>query len=346
MLTSARGRQDRETPIERATLIKIARDTAAQRMALRPSLLSAYLIGSVGAGEPLLGEATDIDLVLIDASPPPAAREVIRLTDQIALDLHHRHRDQYTNAKSLRGHPWFGPELAEPLFLHDPTHFFELAQAAARGQFHRPENVAARARAFVAWARGELHVGLLPGAEPDAPVTLANYAQALLYAANAAITLTAFPGGGRRLVMKLETAARKLRRADLYDGFLALLAGPQVERPVAEGLLAGWLAAYRAGQVTADELIHPARRTIYERGFRAQIEADRAADMVWLMLATWNACRVNMPNDAQHTEQWRAFLGHLQLADPAVHEERVSQVVDYVSLVDELVEQWAAGNGV
>lgn len=343
MTASARGR---EAPIERATLIKIARDTAAQRMAARPTILSAYLIGSVGAGEPLLGDATDIDLVLIDINPHPSGREVVRLTDQIALDIHHRSRDLYTNPRTLRTHPWLGPELAEPLFLHDPTHFFELAQSSARGQFHRPEHVAARARQFVAWAREELHVGLLPGAEPEAPVTLANYTQALLYAANAAITLTAFPGGGRRLLMKLEAAARKLRRADLYDGLLALLAGPQVDRAVAEQLLAGWVAAYRAGQVSANELVHPARRTIYERGFRAQIEADRAADMLWLMLATWNACRLNMPNDPQQDQQWQAFLSRLGLGDTAAYEARVGQLVDYVTTVDELVEKWGADNGV
>lgn len=343
MIAGTRGRQE---PIARDTLIKIARDTATQRMTARPSILSAYLIGSVGAGEPMLGDATDIDLVLIDANPPPAAREVIRLTDQIALDLHHRHRTEYANAKSLRGHPWLGPELAEPLFLHDPTHFFELAQASARGQFHRPENVAARARGFVSWARAELHIGLLPGAEPEAPVTLANYSQALLFAANAVITLTAFPGAGRRLVMKLEAAARQLRRPDLFDGFLALLAGPQVDRPVAETLLAGWRAAYRAGQSSTDEAIHPARRTIYERGFQAQIEADRAADMAWLMLTTWNACRANLPNDAQQEAAWQGLLAHLRLADPANYAARVDQVVDYVTTVDELVEKWAAGNGV
>ena len=227
MITSAR-RPDRDAPIERATLIKIARDTAAQRLGARPSLLSAYLTGSVAAGEPLLGEATDIDLVLIDAAQPPAAREVIRLTDQVVLDIQHRHRDEYSNPKSLRAHPWRGPELAEPLFLLDPTHFFELAQASARGQFHRAEYVAARARTFAAWARGELHVGLLPGAEPEAPVTLANFCQALLYAANAVISLTGFPGAGRRLVMKLEAAARKLGQPDRYADFMALLGGSQL----------------------------------------------------------------------------------------------------------------------
>src|SRR5258707_4183424 len=136
----------RQAPRERAPLIKIAGDPAAARMAARPSLLSAYLIGSVAAGEPLLGEATDIDLVLIDSNPPPVAREVVRLTDQVALDIHHRGRADYANSKSLRGHPWFGPELAEPMFISDPQHFFELAQSSARGQFYRAEYVAARAR--------------------------------------------------------------------------------------------------------------------------------------------------------------------------------------------------------
>ena len=165
----------RDNLIERATLIKIARETAARRMAERPSLLSAYLIGSVAADEPLLGQATDIDLVLIDIDPPVTPREVIRLTDQVVLDIHHRARDEYANPKSLRLHPWLGPELAEPIFLADPRHFFELAQSSARGQFYRAEYVAARARTFLAWARAALHIGLLPGAEPEAPVSLADF---------------------------------------------------------------------------------------------------------------------------------------------------------------------------
>jgi hypothetical protein len=276
---------------------------------------------------------------------PLVAREVVRLTDQVALDLHHRHRDEYSNAKSLRVHPWRGPELAEPLFLLDPRHFFELAQASARGQYHRAENVAARARTFAAWARSELHVGLLPGAEPEAPVTLANFCQAMLCAANAAISLTAFPGAGRRLVMKLETASRKLGRPDLYGDFMALLGGAELEPVVAESLLADWSAAYRAGMVTTDELIHPARRTLYERGFRAQIQADRAAEMLWLMLSTWNACRAYIPGDGGQSERWNAFLERLGLAPADAYDERTRQLAAYVSAVDELVEAWAQANG-
>src|SRR5262249_26372677 len=131
----------------------------------------------------------------------------------------------YANPKSLRTHPWLGPELAEPMFLADPQHFFELAQSSARGQFYRAEYVAARARTFLAWARGAFHIGLLPGAEPEAPVSLDEFGQGLLYAADAAITLTGFPAAGRRLVMKLEAAAGKLGRADVYQEFQALFGG-------------------------------------------------------------------------------------------------------------------------
>jgi hypothetical protein len=340
------GPAGRESIIERATLIKIARETASRRMAVRPSLLSAYLIGSVAAGEPLLGEATDIDLVLVDADSPPVAREVVRLTDQVALDIHHRRRSEYANPKSLRGHPWLGPELAEPMFLLDPQHFFELAQSSARGQFYRAEYVAARARTFLAWARGALHIGLLPGAEPEAPVSLDDYGQALFFAANAAISLTGFPGAGRRLVMKLDAAAGKLGRPEVYDNFQALFGGSELPQGRADALLASWLEAYQAGQSASDERIHPARRTIYGRGFRAQIQADRAAEGLWLMLVTWNACMGNMPAGGSHAERWATFLDSLGLGTPDDRSVRVGQAIDYVTDMDGIVEAWAEGNGV
>jgi len=329
--------------IERETLLKIAREAAAQRMAARASLISAYLIGSVAANEPLLGEATDIDLVLIDSAETPLAREIVRLTDQVALDIEYRRKADYANPKALRIDPWRGPEMCEPIFLSDPTHFFELAQSSARGQFHRPDHVAARARTFIAWARNELHVGVLPGAEPSSPVTLAALCRSLLYAANAVISLTAFPGAGRRLVMKLEAAARRLARADVYDEFIALFA---VETRYIASLLADWSAAYRAGQSAEDELIHPARRTIYERGFQAQIQADRAAEGLWLMLYTWQACVKQLPNDSPQADQWIAFLQHLQMASPSEFVEKVKRVSAYLDLAAQAVEAWTGEHGV
>ena len=331
--------------IERATLLKIARDTAAQRLAARHSLISAYLTGSVAADEPLLGEATDIDLVFIDAEPPPVAREVVRLTDQVALDIQCRHQSEYVNAKTLRVHPWRGPEICAPFFLLDPTHFFELAQANVRGQFHRPDFVAARARAFAALAQNTLHVGLLPGQEGTEPVTFEAFCLSLRYAANALITLTAFPGAGRRLLLKLEAATQKLKRADLYTAFLGLLSDAELDVARADPLLQGWSAAYRAGQSAADELVHPARRTLYERGFKAEIDADRAREMLWLMLYTWQALLKNLPGDSPHADEWLSFLQQMQMDTPAQFSGRVEQARAYVAAATETVETWAEQNG-
>jgi hypothetical protein len=331
--------------IERETLLKIARDTAAQRMAARPTLISAYLTGSVAAGEPLLGDATDVDIIFVEDAEAPSPREVVRLTDQVALDIQYRAKAEYAHPKELRVHPWRGPELCEPVFLRDPTHFFELVQSSARGQFHRPDHVAARARTFVAWAREELHVGVLPGMEPSSPVTIPALCRSLLYSANAVITLTGFPAAGRRLAMKLEAAARKLERVEGYDQFVAVFGGDSVEARQVASLLADWSAAYRAGQAAGDELVHPARRTLYERGFQSQIEADRGADALWLMLFTWQACLKNLPGDSPHADRWIAFLQQVKMASPAEFAERVGQAQAYVDLAAEVVEAWAEKNG-
>jgi hypothetical protein len=262
----------------------------------------------------------------------------------VVLDIQYRHRSEYANAKTLRVHPWRGPEICAPFFLLDPSHFFELAQANVRGQFYRPDFVAARARAFAALAQDAVHVGLLPGQAGSEPVTVEAFCRSLLYAANALITLTAFPGGGRRLLLKLEAATQKLKRLDLYAAFLGLL-GAQLDLPQANALLQGWSAAYRAGQSAEDELVHPARRTLYERGFKAQIDADRAGEMLWLMLYTWQALLKNLPGDSPHADQWLSFLEQVHMGTSADFSARVEQARDYVTLAAETVESWAEQNG-
>jgi hypothetical protein len=229
--------------------------------------------------------------------------------------------------------------LCEPHFLSDPAHFFELAQSSARGQFHRPDYVVERARAFVGLARAELHVGLLPGSEPSEPVTFAALCRSMLNAANAVISLTAFPGAGRRLALKLEAAAHTLKHPDLFARFAALFDGS------AAPWLADWSAAYRAGQSLTDELIHPARRTIYERGFAALTGADRAADGAWLMLFTWQALMKHVPTDSPHADRWAAFLESLDMASPSGFAAKVARARDYLELAAAAVDKWAEQNG-
>ena len=58
----------------------------------------------------------------------------------------------------------------------------------------------------------------------------------------------------------------------------------------------------------------------------------------WLMLVTWNACMGNVPAGVTHEPRWDAFLDRLGLLDPAARAARIRQAIDYVSLVDRLVD--------
>lgn len=332
--------------MEQATLLRLAADVARQQVKERSSILSAYLIGSVAAGERPLGEATDLDLVLIDGDPPARRREVLPLSDGLVADLHIHAREDYRNPKALRVDPWRGPEMCEPIFLYDPQHFFELAQASARGQFHRPDHVVARAQAFLELARRHLQVNDFgPETTPQAPVSLEGLCLGLMCAANAVVTLTGFPGAGRRLLLRLEAAAARLGRPALYDGFLAALAPNGVSVATARAWVAEWTTTYQAAQSEDVHLLHPARLPIYLRGFTAQIEADRATDLTWLMLFTWQSALRRIPAATAGALGYVDLLDHLGMAEAAGFQKRVAAAIAYGRQCQAEVGGWAQRNG-
>ncbi len=332
--------------MEQATLVRLATDLARERVKARTSIVSVYLIGSVAAGERPLGDATDLDLVLIDGDPPERQREVVPLTDSLVADLHTHTREAYRNPKALRVDPWRGPAMCEPIFLYDPTHFFELAQASARGQFHRPDHVIARARAFLDLARTQLRVdSFKPGVAPRAPVSVEAFCLALLNAANAAITLTGFPGAGRRLLLKLESASTRLGGTNLYDAFNGVFGVQTVSADEARRWVAEWAATYRAAQAEAIEALHPARLPIYERGFAAQIQSDRAVDMLWLLLLTWQGALRQLPTANPAAAGYADFLARLGMADAAGFKNKVGAALDFARLCEQRVEAWGSRNG-
>jgi len=332
--------------MEQAALVRLATDLARQRARERASILSIYLVGSVAAGERPLGEATDLDLVLIDGDPPTRRRELVPLSDGLVADLQTHSRDDYRNPKALRVDPWRGPEMCEPVFLYDPLHFFELAQASARGQFHRPDHVFARARAFLERARADFRVSAFaPEPVPSTPLSLAAFCQGLWNAANAVITLTGFPGGARRLLLKLEAADARLGRPGLYDGFLEVFDIGKVDATEASRWVSDWAETYRAAQTETDELLHPARLPIYERGFRAQIESDRATDLVWLLLYTWQAAMRRLPTNSPAAAPYAEFLARLGLSDARGFQTRIQAALALAQRCELTIANWGRHNG-
>ena len=88
--------------ITRDFLLKIARDTAAQRKRSEPDLQAVFLMGSVLEEEPLLGGTTDIDLMLVHKYFAPIERETLPLTPELSLDIYHKTLDDYAHLRKLR----------------------------------------------------------------------------------------------------------------------------------------------------------------------------------------------------------------------------------------------------
>jgi hypothetical protein len=173
-------------------LHKTAMDHVAKRIKSDKDLVGAYLIGSVLSDEPLMGGTTDIDLVIIHVGEPKVKREIIRVNDEVHLDVVHHSESVYQQPRTLRAEAWLGTAIQNhPVLLYDVRHWFEFTQASAGSQFYRPDHILARARTLSEKARSiwtELNEG-----RPIYVKKVRKFMEAVECAANAAASLTGAP---------------------------------------------------------------------------------------------------------------------------------------------------------
>ncbi|NIS82414.1 MAG: hypothetical protein GTO14_19900 [Anaerolineales bacterium] len=328
--------------IKRQKLIELAfRET--ERRAAQNDVISGYLIGSVAAGNPNLGDTLDIDLILIHENAPDTQREIIRLSDQIHLDIFHHWRDLYSRPRDLRIHPWLGPAMSAPIFLYDPQHFFEWAQAGARGQFFRSDHVYARAYAFLKRARQAKSILPISGR------WLKTYLRAALEATNALISLTSAPAAGRRVMLDLERCARTSGHADVYSSFLRLLGEDQFNAAHLPEWLSAWgLAFDEASALSGEPDLSECRRMYYLRGFQALAESGRPEAALWTMLTTWEGAMHALDHNesaGRHQPPWEAVLKRLRLS-LASKDSRAEELERHLDTIEGLLDTWAVQNGV
>ena len=327
--------------ITRAKLIDLARREAEAR-AVSGDVVSAYLVGSVAYGEPLLGGTADIDLVLIHAEAPQIDREMIPLSDDIHLDIVHHGRERYAQPRGLRVDPWIGPSISGPVFLYDPQHFFEWAQAGARGQFFRADHALARARSLLLSARSHLPHPLPPQLEA------ATLIKAALDGANAAASLAGAPAAGRRLLLDLERRAQALGRPELSDGLMRLIGIDRGDAKDAPSWLAAWARAFDAASpLTTDPRLAPCRRSYHLSGYQALAEAGRPDAVVLPLLLIWDrTIRVLEAYDqaAPFRPAWEDARQCLGLSPDAL-KPRALELESYLDAMETLMDAWAVRNG-
>ena len=327
--------------VSRELLIDLARREAERRGA-ESDVLSGYLVGSVAKGEPQFGDNADIDLVLIHKGSPQTEREIMRLSQQVHLDIAHHGQDLYLKPSALRVHPWLGPSLCEPIFLYDPEHFLEWAQAGARGQYYRADHTHTRARAFLDRARQSS--SLLPVSSRWER----TYFRAVLEAANAVACLTGFPVAGRRLSLQLNNAAQNLEYPEFYGSFLQLLGSDSLQDWSIPETLSAWARTFdEASDISSDPLLSHCRRDYYLNAFQVLAEMGEAKAILWPLITTWEqALHALNPieNPEQHHAEWIRLLDNLGLSAER-RSARMDGLEQYLVRNEAFIEEWAERSG-
>ncbi len=326
--------------VTRSTLLKIADDTVARRTRQDRGILSVYLSGSLLGESFILGGTADIDLFFIHFDTPVAEREIVRLTDEIHLDLAHYPQKDFQNTRILRADPWLGPAIFNCQILYDPQHFMDFTQASVRGQFDRSDFVLERARHFSDDARRIwLDFYSAPPREPG-PAEIAVYLRAVENAVNSVAVLNGPALTERRLLLDFPLRAEQAGHPGLYPGLLGLLGAPKVEGKDVEGWLPGWQDTMNALPVEGSPpRLHAFRHAYYLRAFEALLQGNTPSNALWPILRTWTqAAGILMPKDDRHLPWQNAFkmLGLLG-ADFA---ERIEALDAFLDLVEEVLERW------
>jgi len=328
-----------------ALLNKIARDTVEQRKREDHSLLAVYLTGSLFAGNPIFGGTADIDLFFIHDERVTPEREIQRLTDEIHLDIAHHGREDYSQARTLRLHPWMGYNIINCTIMHDPQHFMDFTQASVRGQFEQPENILGRVQGQAEDAR---QTWLFLHDQKDEPqiAQVRNYLHAVGQAANSVACLSGPPLTERRFLRSFPDRAAVVGRSGLYAGLLGLLGANHVEENALDSWLESWEKAYLAlPPDQAPAHLHPDRFAYYRRAFGSLIGGDSPHDVLWPLLCTWLEAVSLLPDDGTQYAEWQEVFNSLGLLGSG-YRDRVAALDAYLDSVEELLDEWGQRRGI
>jgi hypothetical protein len=331
--------------ITRDLLHRIAADTVTDRAKQDPSIIAAYLHGTVLEGpDPVLGGAADIDLVFIH-DLFDRSREIVRMTEDVHLDIEHHSKDQYQPAKELRTRPWIGFAIYQCKLLHDPEHFLDFTQASVRGMFFQFENVLARAeelhtRSRAAWLHfhnSEIEFG---------PDQVMAYLKAVEDAINAAACLYGPPLGGRRFLFRFKLLAEERQITGLYDQVVELVSGGIFPDGNTAGEEAkGWMLEWADDLKRLNENyevppeLHRHRRAYYMRAFEAMLASDDPETFLWPLLTTWTRMAETMPSQAA---AWGAVCERIGLIGEKF-ERRLDGLDALLDQIEVMIEKWEPG---
>lgn len=332
--------------VNRATLLKIANDTTKRSARKDRSIFGVYLCGSLLGDRYLIGGTTDIDLTFIHSGPVEKPREIIRLTDEIHLDIAHYDQKLFRDPRQLRVDPWLGPTIFDCQVLYDPQHFVDFTQASVRGQFHRADYVLERSRKGVDAARKIWFAFYRDVPDEPSAVDILEYLNALKFAVNCIASLGGAPLTDRGLAVNFADRSAALGYPGLHPGLLGLLGAPQVSPDQLSGWIGEWEQAYEAQAVESGLCnLHLHRLHYYRQAIESLITHQNPENALWPLFYTWTQTITQLPEGTNHQEPWNRTGQKLELLG-AEFADRVTALDAFLDSVEEILENYARANGV
>jgi len=327
-------------------LLKIALDYIQQHTRRSNTLLAAFVHGAALLESPLLVGTGDIDLFLIHNDATPETRQILRVTDEIHLDIANYPREAFHQTRLIRVHPWFGPVISGCKILYDPQHFLDFIQASVRGQFTRPDYIFARARSQVEPSR-QIWLDYQLRIPESTPQEAQKYLKAVSQATNAIASLSGMPLTERRFLIEFPQRAQLVGQSELLFGSLLSLIGTS---QVNLSAITTWLGEWRIAYDAVPEERRPAslskhRLQYYQQFFEAFLETGRYALILWPLWHSWTKAAVCLPESAPERAAWRTAGEQLGLIGDAFA-AKIEALDVYLDLVEEILETWAQSNGV
>ncbi len=333
--------------VTRDSLIRIAKETSQERSFNDRGIIAAYLTGSlVTDADPMLGGTTDIDLVFVHSMPPSATREIVKLTPDFHIDLHHRSKAEFRSPRELRADPSLGYEMYDPMLIWEREKFFEFVQAGLRAgfEFHSPSLVLTRSRKLLAQAR-RAWMGLSSIGEDVGPSQVLQFLNAVAFTADAIAELNGGPLAERRFLLHFPARAEAAERPAFTEAVFDLLGASRID---AAGLSA-WLPAWGADFLAAaqdprvDPSIHAARLNYYEKGMQALLEGEAPLTALWPLIHSWTLASQVL--DQHVATPWQAACRRLGLLHPEIS-QRLSELDSFLDQVEVRLDEIAAASGV
>jgi hypothetical protein len=333
--------------VTRQSLIRLAKERTQELVYNDRSILAVYLTGSLASdADPMLGGAADIDLVLVHDSQPSLLRQIVKLTPDFHLDIHHRQASEFQSPRELRSDPFLGWEAYDPMLLYQREKFFEFLQAGLRAgwEFNAPATVLARCRSLYRVARQIWFEFNELSGETAGPHEVVRFLDAVGAAANAVAEMSGGPLSERRLLSDFPARALSVNHPEFTAGLFGLLGAEHVNSVK----LADWLEPWRASFLAASERpdvdprIHSARLNYYGNAIRALLDGDAPLGGLWPMLVTWTLAALVLEDPL--AESWRGASEQLGLIG-APMQDRFSALDAYLDEIDAALEELAAANG-